>query len=524
MLKKLPLLSANAEVGEESKESSKFSKIGGDSTQETSVVSERISTLENKFDTKFKTLNASLRKIQDGIFTKIDNSAEGNLKSTKSYIDKKLISTALTETGSKSNNKLFSELTDTLNTLTGKLDTLAIAGAEGENKSDVFDLGKSLPDELERLNKNIDSLNKLFKDDSEKEKDAKNNPILGFLGGIFGEAGSFAKLLGAGGAIALAITGGLLIKKFLNSNSWIEIRNSEAFKPIIDRLEAIGKKLGVSILETAGEAGVNIKERIQKVAPLINAPVLASVGVGILHGGGVLSATGVGAGVGVPAMLAGGAMIGGALLFSHLAGVGAENRNGGGSGSYYRGMASEWTGNFLDFNDIHKRGGVINAFGRQLDNIQEKWNKESKPDPATVKVNSEIAAALKKYKKKPGVPQDQVDFSPQQKEEWRIIVEKIMQNRTKAATPKIEATQKTIQDSKKLAPAKPAAQAPAPPQATNSENGAQAQSTNGQITNVTNINNSKTIVDYLPPGVDGDRYSWHYDGIYSRKYNNGSYS
>ena len=83
MIKNLPQISANEETNDTSRP---IEKIQDDSM---SILQEGFGGLEKKFDTKFKTLNSSLRKIQDSILTKIDLSDKDSLQSTKLYIDGK---------------------------------------------------------------------------------------------------------------------------------------------------------------------------------------------------------------------------------------------------------------------------------------------------------------------------------------------------------------------------------------------------------------------------------------------------
>jgi len=508
MLIRLPIISTPSDVGEEPQEPSEFNTIGEPKPQEDSVVSEKLNTLEDSINKKFKKLDSSLKKIQDNIFTKIETTSEGNYKITKSYIDKKLSSTVINETKDKPNTKLFTELTDTLNTIISKLDTLKVGAIDNTtyDKSEVFDLGKSLPHEMDRLNKNIESLNKLFKTDAEreKEKEGKNNPILSFLGGIFGENGLFSTILGKGGTIAkilLGIAGGVSILSFLGSDTWAKIKESAAFKAITDKLDILLKKAGQKVGEVAGEIGISAKNVIEQNLPG-QIPLGSTLGL-------ISMTTGMAAAYTAPilplsAALATTSLITGAgsLFTSHLGGIEAENKYGSGWSNYLLGVGREWWGGDASPNketsaESFKPKGIPSNT-----KMNEDWDKFLITHPRHTAegepylMHSGQAANL--YKK--------------DRDEWEKIKEHLYDTEPKpvkpvSPKPKSEVLKK-VQESAKQKEEDRIAEVLSKHDAKLAE---------FQSASVTNYNNNKTIVDYLSPGVDYNKYGWHYDFMYRRK-------
>jgi hypothetical protein len=226
------------------------------------VLSDRVESLENKVENKFKSLNTSLKGMQDKLISKIDLSSKTSLVATKTYIDKKFdMSSSSTDPTTNSTTKMFSELGETLDTLSKKLDNLsAISG----DKSDVFDLNKSLPDQLERLSDNVEKLNKglgiLSKDLGKNEE--KENPIMKFLGSVFGAGGSLLEALGSKGTIAKILTGasvagivggGVAIRKFFTSTKWEEMKKEPLFADMLKKLDILIDKTIGAASDAAGK-------------------------------------------------------------------------------------------------------------------------------------------------------------------------------------------------------------------------------------------------------------------------------
>ena len=276
MIKNLPKISANEETNDTSRP---IEKIQDDSTP---FIKEGFGGLEKKIDTKFKTLNASLRKIQDSILTKIDLSAKDNLKSTKTYIDSKfnkkkasgdnnpdanpnlfkdlnssvLALTATLESKepksyidrdlnvSVSDNNAstgrFDTIDSTLTSISDRLDTL-ISGGNPKSEDSVFN-EKSIPNELDRLNKNLEHLDEDFLGVGNR-KDGKDNPILKTIIGLFATGGAMTTLLGATGTLVAGIgvlfAAGWAIKSIFGAKDFPDFMNKSGLSSLLKNVPKV---------------------------------------------------------------------------------------------------------------------------------------------------------------------------------------------------------------------------------------------------------------------------------------------
>ena len=286
MIKILPQISANEETNDTSRP---IEKIQDDST---SILQEGFGGLEKKIDTKFKTLNSSLRKIQDSILTKIDLSAKDSLQATKLYIDgkfnvkkpnsnepdanpnlfKDLNSSVLALTAtleskppksyidrdlnvSVSDNNastgFFASINTTLASISVRLDTL-ISGGNPKSEDSVFN-EKSIPNEMDRLNENLEHLDKNILDGEGRSNNTKDNPILKAIIGLFGAGGAMTTLLGSTGTLVAGIgtlfAAGWAIKSIFNAKDFPDFMNKSG-------LNALGKNIPKVLQEVAD----NIKD------------------------------------------------------------------------------------------------------------------------------------------------------------------------------------------------------------------------------------------------------------------------